>query len=316
MSSRYTLAIAILAVAENVGVSAQGSEIDTNALEAKITTDPAPPGKNVEGGSVFTNFVRAYNEGQIFFVSSGTGVFEKPGTEPVSLNLFGWCGDLSFSDVSDNSTKPIAYAGRCATKWLQQPYDDMIAAGAQIVWTEHVWDVFAATNGISATFVEQLNVFQGELHTNADDFHYIFWDDGRESAPGIGYESHDEGDMSPNAATSAVAAHAYLKWLSTDEAAWFLNVTADELTPDAFKEIYFKAWVKTHELEAAVDNPNAEAELDVVANVKNETSTGSTTEADAEDAAATEDPASSESGRKLASTATRVVSAVFRIFGI
>ena len=51
--------------------------------------------------------------------------------------------------------------------------------------------------GVSAVFVEQLNVFEGQVHADTDDWSGRFRDDGRKTMPGIAWEGHDEGDMNP-----------------------------------------------------------------------------------------------------------------------
>lgn len=299
---------ALIAAASSAAITAQ-STID--ALNEKITTtDPAPPGKNVDGGSVFANFARAYDEGQLFFTSTGTTVFEQPGSSPVSSTILAWCGDLSFSDIS-NSSKPVAYAGRCVAKMLRpQWYDDVNAAGAQI--QSDIYNKFIGSTGISAVYVDQLNIFQGELHNNADNWITLFWDDGRATTPSIGFETHDAGDMHPNALTSAYSARGEFAWLSTSEAEALLNMT---LTPEQFTKVYNETWRLT--------NSDVQAEAEVIEEVLNETSTDtvdpdsdiSSTTNDAESNTTAEDP-SAGTGRNLVSTATRVVSAVLRLFSI
>jgi hypothetical protein len=69
----------------------------------------------------------------------------------------------------------------------------------------------------SAVFVEQLNIFEGQDHTNTDDNVYRYWDDGRKTAPFNAWEGHDEGDMSPNAATSSWSGFGKVTWMSVEE---------------------------------------------------------------------------------------------------
>jgi hypothetical protein len=75
-------------------------------------------------------------------------------------------------------------------------------------------------------------------------------------------------------------------------------MTTTEVTSGAFETVYSKTWIKEHNEEAATANPNPEAELVIVDEVKNNTGD------------------SSGSTRKLASATNRVVSAVLRLFGI
>ena len=104
-----------------------------------------------------------------------------------------------------------------------------------------------------------------------------------------------------------------------------LNKTADEFTPDKFKQVYMDTWIKNHEEEAAEDNPNAGAELEIVDEVKNETNSTDETISPAEpdteedvgtDAATPVEEEDSASGRKLTSIVARFVSAALRVFGI
>ena len=82
--------------------------------------------------------------------------------------------------------------------------------------------------------------------------------------------------------------------MSIDEVTQLFNTTADEYTPEKFKQVYREIWIKDHEKEAAMDNPYAEAELEIIEAVKNETD-----------------------GRKLVSVvAERFVSATLGVFGI
>ena len=188
---------------------------------------------------------------------------------------------------------------------------------------------FTFTHGVSAVFVEQKNGFEGQFHMNTDDFVWRFWDDGRKTVPTISWEGHDEGDMSPNAATSSYSGFGELNWMSVDEVALLLNRTVDQFTPEKFKQVYLDTWIRDHEEEAATDNPFPEAELEIIEQVKNETNyvddTAPTTPAQP-DSPAMEDGGSdaanpvveddSAGGRQLASVAVRFVSAALRVFGI
>ena len=299
---RLVLALAVSITAE--------SEVTTDQLLEKITPNPPLPGFNVEGGSVFTNFAGAYNNGQFFFLVTDNLVYEKPGSDPVQFTFLYWCSDLTFSDFI-NGSAPMAYAGHCALKLLAG-YAAAIAAGGQLPYD--YTDGFSSTHGISSVFVEQKNIFEGQFHKHTDDFIVRFWEDGRKTMPMLGWEPHDEGDMHPSAASSSWSGWGEITWMSKDEVAQLLNTTTDEFTPEKFKSVYRDAWIKDHEEEAAKDNPFPEAELVLVEQVKNETKpvdepktpVQSGTE-DEGDANPTEDDTSG-TGRKLASVAARIVS--------
>ena len=302
-------------------VAAAENNVTIDDLYSKINPTAALPGFNVEGGSVFTNFADTINNGQLFWMKTGSNVFERPESETVHFSLLSWCSDLTFSDVNNSSL--IGYAGRCVLIFLTG-YADLVASGAQLPFIYSEGN-FAKTLGISAVYVEQTNVFEGQVHVNTDDFIYRYWDDGRKSSPMIVWEGHDEGDMSPNAATSSVSGFADMTWMSVDEVAQLFNTSVDEFTPEKFKQVYLDTWIKDHEKEAATDNPNPLPELEIVEQVKNETSVDETTtpvqpgstaaEGDGSDGATpVEDD--SASGRKLASVAARFVSAALHVFGI
>ena len=178
------------------------NNVTVEQLYGKLTsTTAAPPGFNVEGGSVFTNFADMVNNGQFFFLGKKEErlIYERPDSEPVQLTVFDWCSDLTFSDVNNSSL--MGYAGRCVGKILTG-YDAMEAAGAQLAF-DYSEGSYSRTLGISAVFVEQLNVFEGQFHANIDDWVYRYWDDGRKTMPIIAWEGHDEGDMKANAATAS-----------------------------------------------------------------------------------------------------------------
>jgi len=117
-------------------------------------------------------------------------------------------------------------------------------------------------------------------------------------------------------------------WASVEEVAQLLNTSVDEFTPAKFQQVYDyeDTWINEHEKEAASDNPNPEAELEIVGEVKNETDSASETTPSAEpntedESSGTDTPApidddSAGNGRKLASVAARFVSAGLRVFGI
>jgi len=232
---------------------------------------------------------------------------EKPDTEPVQFTTFYWCSDLTFSDFSNSLL--MGYAGRC-------------------VKMSHKQAVAKHTLGISAVFVEQQqqNIFQGQLHSNTDDFVDRYWDDGRKTMPSIGWEGHDEGDMSPDAATSSVSGFTEFTWMSVEEVAQLFNTSTDEFSPEQFNQVYQDTWINDHEKEAATDNPNPGPELEIIEQVKNETNSAGETMSPTQPDITVEDVDTdtttpievddSASGRKLTSVAARFVSAALRVFGI
>ena len=63
-----------------------------------------------------------------------------------------------------------------------------------------------------------------------------------------------EGDMSPEAATSALSGVGEVIWTHVEDVATLFNKTADEFAHDTFKGIYAGVWIKSHEV-LVVENP-------------------------------------------------------------
>ena len=306
-------------LAASVGLPFVASaEVTTDDLYAKLTSPTAAlPGFNVEGGSVFTNYVAALNQEQLFFIRKSTGLVERPESDPIPVTTLKWCSDLTFSDVNNSSL--MGYAGRCVSRMVRG-YDAIEAVtDPEFAYSK---EGFMRTHGISAVFVEQLNIFECQIHADTAAWSGRFWDDGSETSPLIMWEGHDEGDMSPNAASSSWSASGEMIWTSVDEVAQLFNTSVDEFTPETFKQVYMNTWIKTHEYEAANANPNPGPEMEIVEQVKDEMSPAdetATTTPDQPDSTAMEDPVvqdDSGSGRQLASVAARFVSAALRVFGI
>ena len=321
--SLSTLLHVLAASAASIPFVAAQTEITTDELYGNLVSTAAPaPGFNGEGKSVFTNYVNAVNDGQFFLLTTGSWVYEKPGTELVQLTFLDWCSDLTSSDLSNSSI--IGYAARCVQTALAG-HDDAVAAGAQRR-TANSGGEFSYTTGISTVFVEHLNSFQSQKHENADDHVFRFWDDGQKTVPMIAWEGHDEGDMSPNAATASWSSFGEVTFMSVEEVAQLLNTAVEDFSLEKFNQVYKDTWVKEHEDEVASENPNAEAEQEIIDEVKGETdSTGETTspaESGTGDGGSGSDPAtpieddSAGNGRKLASVVARFVSASLRVFGI
>jgi hypothetical protein len=325
-SSSTLLMVMKLAMASSVipSVTAAAVELTTDQLYAKISPNAAPPapGLNAEGSSVFTNLVRFFNEGQLFYVYPLTIVYEKPGSDPVLWTEFHWCGDLTFSDFI-NGSSPMGFAGRCVSM-LMTGHAEAVASGAQIP-NDYSEREFISTGAISAVFVDHLNVFEGQWHKDTDDYVAFHWDSGLKTSPFITWESHDEGDMSPNAATSSLSGFGELTWMTIEEVAQLLDRPTDYFTQENFKKLHKDTWIKDH-LEEAEQNPNAEAELEIIEQVNgtqpsNETETPIQSNTVDEGGADGGSPAEAEddpsgTGRKLASVAARFVSAALRVFGI
>lgn len=301
-------------------------------LEGKVAPVAAPPGKNVDGGSVFTNFKRALLEEQLFFVLSRYRSGEEPFSDPVNVVQLFWCSDLVFSNFVKDNSLPLGYAGKCVGIWSSGSYDGVLASGAQLPYVFDGSESFAMTYSISSVFVEHLNIFEGEYHKNNDDVAVRFLDDGRQGNPTYAWEPRDEGDKGPNAGTSSWSQFGDHTWLSTADASLLLktavqdfnfnNTTAFEFTPETFQMVYANIWIKLAKAEAANSNPFPDSQLKTVKEVIGKMQDagmkliGNNNEVDTSNTAdATEDP-SFGNRRKLASLTTRLVSAALRMFGL
>ena len=111
-SSSSTIIYALVAASLGLLRLVAAAEITTEQLYGKLTSPTtALPGFNVEGGSVFTNFVDTYNNGQLFWRHTKTILNEVPEMPPFHIDSLDWCSDFTFSDLNNSSL--TGYAGRC-----------------------------------------------------------------------------------------------------------------------------------------------------------------------------------------------------------
>jgi hypothetical protein len=124
-SATFFAVVCCLVVAS--AVAAQ--KITINELYDNIAPTAPLPGYNVEGTSVFTNFVRAYNDKQLFFIQTGRDISEKPESDSQHLTFLNWCSDLTFSDFRSNSSI-LGYAGRGVGMFLTVNADAVASGGS------------------------------------------------------------------------------------------------------------------------------------------------------------------------------------------
>ena len=113
---------------------------------------------------------------------------------------------------------------------------------------------------LSAVYVPQGNTFEGQLHKNTDNYVVRFWDDGQTAMPILGWEVHDEGDTSPNAATSSWSGFGKISWIPVDEAASLLGNDAEDFTPEKFTDIYAEVWSAHPPHAETIDDTGADAD--------------------------------------------------------
>lgn len=223
---------------------AAADDFDVTALDRLPGMGAAAPvlGSNIEGGSVFANYIDLRNNGQFFLAYEGLFQLESPGMPALPYTSVRWCSNIEFTDIE--GTNPyVGYTANC----VYTPLGDAIAvateAGAQLTMPDGLDpDQFVATNSLSMVYVPQTNQFEGVMHKNSDNLVARFWDDGRSTMHNIVWELFDEGDPHPNAATTSLVAAARYTWVTADVIAAALNRNATAFTPEAFEKIYADVW--------------------------------------------------------------------------
>ncbi|KAK1737459.1 hypothetical protein QTG54_011745 [Skeletonema marinoi] len=303
------LALASTGASNFVTAAAAADTVTTDQLDVRFpSSNPAPPGKNIDGTSVTTNFVRAYNEKQLFLLMPfALALFEKPASPALPASPFWWCSDFTFSNFTTDTNAPMGFVGRCV--WtFKEGGSAVVAAGVQ-GYVDDPSERFSSTLGISAVYVDQTNVFEYEAHRNTENMVTRFWDDGRDKMPLNMWVTHDADRTEQTA--NALQVFGQFTWMSTEEAATFLNVTAGYLTPERFSSVYANVWSKeyaslTSKETSTMEEMTSTSDIDVDA-----------TDSDivVDDDSST-DSAHSGSRRKLEMITTRLFSAALRLFGV
>ena len=210
------------------------------------------PGYNMEGGSVFDNYVKARRDGQFFLLGEFLSKYEKPSSEIIEAKMLRWCSNLHFTGDSNSTySRGVGYTAHCVFKFLgEETYAQVDTAGSQLAFALTA-DEFTASEVLSASYNAQANMFQMNTHSNTDNYILLFSDTGLSTMPLNGWETHDEGDLSPNVDTSSWAITGQMTWISTEEAARLLNNNANDFTPEKFVQIYEKVWNDQHAYAAA-----------------------------------------------------------------
>lgn len=248
----------------------------------------------MNGTSVTTNFVRAYNEKQLFLLMPITiAQFEKPASPTiVKSEQIWWCADLTFSNFVNDTTVPMGYVGRCVWKFTKGG-DETVAAGVQ-GYVDDPTVGFSSVLGISTVYVEQTNVFEFVGHRNTENMATRFWDDGRKAMPLNMWVTHD-GVQTDNAHQVI----GQFVWLSADEAAGFIGVNAADLTPERFSNVYTSVWNNLYNNSLSTSKEET---------AKNNTASGNNS--------ADESTSTSGARRKLGWIDARLMALVLRVFGM
>ena len=104
---------------------------------------------------------------------------------------------------------------------------------------------------VSAVYVDQLNIFDTQLHFDDAVIYFQIWDDGQNTSQALGWSADLKGYKS-------FSATVMYKWLTEEEAAVELNTTVDMLTPEKFDEMYEKVWTSYRKrADAGINNKNS-----------------------------------------------------------
>ena len=109
------LVAAVVAVTVAAEAEADAVAFDASVLDRLPGMGAAPPvlGSNVDGGSIFTNYINARQDGQFFLRSKHLLQYETPASPAVrEVYFLAWCGLLEFSDrggVNQTTTTTITH---------------------------------------------------------------------------------------------------------------------------------------------------------------------------------------------------------------
>ena len=261
----------------------------------------------MDGTSVTTNFVEAYNEKQLFlFMPLTIAQFEKPASPILQSEQIWWCADMNFTDFVNDVTVPLGFVGRCVWKFTKGGVAT-VAAGVQGYAPTDVASIdenedptigFKSTLGISTVYVEQTNVFEYAAHRNTENMVTRFWDDGRKTMPLNMWVTHE--GIETDGAHQVVG---QFVWISANEAAGFIGVNATDLTPERFSGVYASVWDNLYNVSSAGNEGTASSSNSTDATESNDGSDG-----------AVEESTSSGSARRLLRWSD--VRIVLRMFGL
>ena len=185
-----------------------------------------------------TNYNAMREEEQGFYLVESSSLFEKPDSEEGSFVAVEWWCDLNFSP--NDATSNYGYVGRAVIYFLGSTLEDIVGLGGQIPSSKK------QALAISAVLVPTIGIFEGQVHDTRDDWSNRFWDDGSSTLPLLAWEGHDEGDTSLNSNTSAWSSSGAFTKITTDEAAKYLGMDVEDITPAACSMEYKAAWNATH----------------------------------------------------------------------
>lgn len=241
-------ALLALLTVHNVNVKAQVDAATRSGMPGM--GQPLPlMGSNAGGGSVFDNYDKLVEEGQFFLLWEAINQKEEPDQEVLEFTMVYWCADFNYPKV-DETDPVIGYTGACVEHFLR---GDSYSGEHVTDGKNHTLTAEEATSAymLASVYVSQSNLIEGQMHESTDNWVKRFWDNGMESMPGLGWETHDEGDTAPNAYKSNWSGVGKFSWISVEEAADLLGKEKTSFTPDAFIATYKNVWRSSHGDEVA-----------------------------------------------------------------
>lgn len=228
-------------------VAAEG--LDEATLDSLPGIGSAPPniGKNINGGSVFANYLNASKDGQFFLRWEATTI---GGAHLLGLR---WCGHLEFGDIenstnaadrslsvfSESSNFPIVgYTARCVGASLGEDIEPCESQSTEALTSES----FGGTESLTTVFVPQINAFEGEYHSNTNDWIVRFWDSGSPTMFEIDWKTSTE---KADAATGSWSSNGMQTLIPAETMACLLNKTVEDFTPEMFDSIYEEVLART-----------------------------------------------------------------------
>ena len=263
MGSHYDSSSLAAVVAVTFAAEAEAdAAFDASVLDSLPGMGAAPPvlGSNVDGGSIFTNYINARQDGQFFLRSKHLLQYETPASPAVrEVYFLAWCGLLEFSDrggVNQTTTTTtgvgVGYTAQCVGAGLDDAISEVVAQGADAVHPLTA-DQFVVPISLSAVYVPQTNVFEGQYHSVQADFVYRFWDDGRATMSSLVWEPNEEKDPEQGSVLSSFSGVVEFDWVTVEEAASILLCTTLEFTTQNFQAIYEKVWLLNAPQAAAIE---------------------------------------------------------------
>lgn len=253
-ASPLAYGILFAAVAAITTATAEFNETDLESLPGVGL--PVTRGTNMNGESIFTNYINAMKTGQFFLVSAFNIMYEKPATNLLVGKSLSWCMDIQQTDFtsvlssemsSDNAHPRLGFgfSARCVFRRI---IDRAVfeSTGASLLKGDSS-QLWSGTALISSVYSPEANGMEMIMAGNADNVVIRCLDDGTSLTPYTKLELHDEGDI----VSSSFSAVGTFEWITNDDAA---DLDLFKTNTSAFEDIYADVWARNNDLAAAGDD--------------------------------------------------------------